>query len=187
MSTDLEEYLRNNRSKLDIESPDDSLIWGHIRKKLEKRGFGKKHTNKVISLTRILNVAAMLILVFLLGYITKDVLNIRQQGRVTSLSGINDDLGQRERQYRKLLDYKNDEVKYLTESDSPVIRELFEEIKRLDLIYDQSIKDLNELGSNERIINTIFDIYEKKIYLLELIIFETNKINSHEEKGNINL
>lgn len=187
MLTDLEKYLRHNRSNLDIESPDDTIIWGGVRKRLEKRGYYRKPDSTLKSLKRILKIAAILLVVFLLGYITKDVLNIRQQDRVTNLSEINADLGGREKEYRKLLDYKNEEARAFTDSGNPVVRELYEEIQRLDLIYDQSIKDLNELGNNERIINTIFDIYEKKIYLLELIIFENNKINSHEEKENINL
>lgn len=187
MSTDLEKYLKENRSKLDIESPDDDLIWEGISNRLKKSGYVREQNKKGIALKRIINIAALVLLVFSLGYITKDIINIRLQNRIRSLSEINEDLGRREREYRNLLDYKYDEVRSKSGSDNPIIRELFEEIKMLDIIYDQSMKDLNELGNNEKIINTIFDIYEKKIYLLELVILETNKINSHEEKENINL
>jgi len=187
MSTDLEKYLNENRSKLDIETPDDRIIWEGIRNKLQRVGHGKGQNTKTYNLKRILNIAAILLLVFSLGYITKDIINTRLQRRITSLSSINDDLGRREQEYRRLLDYKNDEIRSLTESDNPVIRELYKEIKSLDLIYDQSIKDLNELGGNEKVINTIFDTYEKKIRLLELIILETDKIKSHEDKEKISL
>ena len=47
-------------------------------------------------------------------------------------------------------------------------------------MYDQAMKDLNEIGYNEKIINTIFDTYEKKIQILELILLETNNINNYE-------
>jgi len=187
MSTDLETYLDENRSKLDIETPDDRKIWEGIRNKLQRAGNGKRQDTKTYSLKRILNMAAVLLLVFSLGYITKDIINTRLQYRITSLSSINDDLGRREQEYRKLLDYKNDEARSLAESGNPVIWELYEEIKNLDIIYDQSIKDLNELGSNEKAINTIFDTYEKKIRLLELIILETNKMKNHEDNEKINL
>jgi len=48
------------------------------------------------------------------------------------------------------------------------------------LIYYQAITDLEELGPNEKVINTIFNTYEQKIRLLEIIILETNKSTSHE-------
>jgi hypothetical protein len=187
MSTDLEKYLKENRSKLDVESPDDTVIWKGIRHNLQKEGHGKEPDAKKYRLKRIFSMAAIILLVFSLGYITKDVLNTRLLHRIVNLSSISHDLGRRELEYRKLLDYKNDEVRSLTEFDNPVIRELYQEIKNLDLIYEQSIKDLNELGVNEKIINTIFDTYEKKTRLLELIILETNKINSHEDNEKINL
>ena len=64
--------------------------------------------------------------------------------------------------------------------DDVIISELLEEIQKLDTIYLETLKDLNELGYNEQVIQTIFDTYEKKIYLLELIILENNKIKNHE-------
>ena len=43
------------------------------------------------------------------------------------------------------------------------------------------MKDLKELGPNDKVINTIFDTYEQRIRLLELIILEINKTESHEK------
>jgi len=42
------------------------------------------------------------------------------------------------------------------------------------------LRDLKELGPDEKVINTIFSTYEQKIKLLEMIIIETNKISRHE-------
>ena len=69
--------------------------------------------------------------------------------------------------------------------DNVIIAELLEEIQKLDTIYEQTLKDLNELGYDEQVIQTIFDTYEKKIYLLELIILENNKIKNHENNENL--
>jgi len=77
------------------------------------------------------------------------------------------------------------EVGSYNETDNIIIAELLEEIQRLDTIYEQTMKDLSELGYNEKVINTIFDTYEKKIYLLELIILENNKIKKDETDESI--
>jgi hypothetical protein len=103
------------------------------------------------------------------------------------LSAIDINLGRRENEYKSLVSFKTKEVSSFSGSRDIVIKELFEEIGKLDLIYDQSVKDLKELGPDEKVINTIFSTYEQKIRLLELIIIETNKTDRHEndEKNNL--
>ncbi len=68
-----------------------------------------------------------------------------------------------------------------------MVSELFNELAGLDTIYNQSMNDLRTLGPNDRVINTIFDTYEQRIRLLELIILETNKTKNHENDEKIAL
>jgi DNA-binding ferritin-like protein len=79
-----------------------------------------------------------------------------------------------------MVNFKQLEAGAVNQQDNEIIAELFEEIQKLDTIYEQTMKDLNELGDDERVIQTIFDTYEKKIYLLELIILENNKMKNDE-------
>jgi hypothetical protein len=134
---------------------------------------------------RIRNIAAVAIILFSLGYIGNDIINGRISGRNVSLFSINNELGRREMEYKTLISFKTEEVKSFSSSEDVIIKQLFDEIKKLDAVYDQTMKDLKVLGPNERVINTIFNTYEQKIRLLELIILETNKINSHESNSKI--
>jgi hypothetical protein len=59
--------------------------------------------------------------------------------------------------------------------------------EKLDLIYAQCLKDLNDLGNDPQVIHSLFDTYEKKIYLLELIILETQKSKLHENDESVYL
>ena len=129
------------------------------------------------------NIAAIILLIFSLSYVVYDVAKTHFTKRIT-LAEIDNSLGQQEKEYITLIKLKESEVQSSSLSENIVIMELFEEIQRLDTIYDQVMDDLNEIGYNEKIINTIFDTYEKKIQILELIILETNKPESHE--NNIN-
>ncbi len=177
MSTDLEKYLESQREALDVESPDDQLIWEGIRGDLLKidAGMHKKRT-----LIRIRNIAAALIIVLSVGYMINDLIVQRFTGREISLSDIDRDLGVREKDYKTLVSFKQEEAGMFSYVDNVIIAELLEEIQKLDTIYEETLKDLNELGYNEQVIHTIFDTYEKKIYLLELIILENNKIRNYE-------
>jgi hypothetical protein len=170
-----------------VESPDDGLIWDSIQSKMHKVNPDIKHLNNKIRLLRIRNIAATAIILFSLGYIANDIVNGKVSGRKITLSSIDNQLGRREMEYKTLVNYKTEEVKTFAGSDDKVIIQLFSEIKDLDLIYDQAMKDLKELGPNEKVINTIFSTYEQKIRLLELIILETNKKNSHENNKKITL
>ena len=136
-------------------------------------------------LIRIRNIAAALIILVSVGYMINDIIGDRILGRGVSLADIDRDLGAREKEYRTLVSFKHQEAGSFNHVDNLIVAELLEEIQKLDAIYEQSMKDLSELGYNEQVINTIFDTYEKKIYLLELIILENNKIKNHEAEENL--
>ena len=114
-----------------------------------------------------------------------DLIGDRRLAVRITLSDIDSTLGAREQEYRKIVNFKEQEVSSFNHTDNLIIAELFEEIHKLDTIYEESLKDLNELGYNDQVIQTIFDTYEKKIYLLELIILENNKIKNYETEDNL--
>jgi hypothetical protein len=185
MSHKLEEYLKRERASLDVESPDEETIWEGISGEMSLRGKKEKPPAGKIGWIRIRNMAAAAIILFSLGYITKDIINIISSRNNVTLSSIDIKLGHREEQYKLLVDYRTKEVKALPAADEAIVKELYNELDRLDTIYRQSMSDLKVLGPNEKVINTIFDTYEQRIRLLELIILETNKIKINENNEKI--
>ena len=132
---------------------------------------------------KVRRIAAIIIVAFCLGYIAYDLLHptMSSSPRI-ELADIDDALAEREKAYQVQIRMKQEELRASGTVEYYIISELIEEIERLDTIYDQAMADLTELGYDEQIIHTIFDTYEKKIQLLELIILETNKIQSHENE-----
>jgi len=185
MKIELEKYLEKKRPLLDTETPDNEAIWAGIKGGMTRSSRTVKPSRNIRM--RIITIAASVLILFSLGYLTKDIVDTIGRNKTVTLSDISTALGQKENSYRLQVSLKRQEVNSLTGTDNMVIKELFEEINRLDVVYDQSLKDLKELGYNEKIVNTIFDTYEKKIHLLELIILESNKSVSHENNGKINL
>jgi hypothetical protein len=182
MSTELEKYLNSQRETLDVESPDDQLIWEGIRQDLHSSASQK---GKKRMLIRIRNIAATVIILVSVGYMINDIFGDRILGGGVSLADIDGELGKREQEYRTLVSFKQEEARIFNHVDDIIIAELLEEIQKLDTIYEETMKDLAELGYNEQVIHTIFDTYEKKIYLLELIIIENNKIRNYEREENL--
>lgn len=182
MLIDLEKYLKKERQNLDVEHPENNIIWEGIRSDLQSRkSIGMKPGNKNL-FRRFRNAAAILLLILSVGYVVYDLGTNYITNRKMTLAKIDKSLGERENEYRALINLKKEEVRSYSNIDNEIVRDLFEEMQRIDKMYDQAMKDLNEIGYNEKIINTIFDTYEKKIQILELIILETNNINNHENE-----
>ena len=167
---------------MDVESPDDALIWEGIRSELQQT---QARPDRKLRLIRIRNIAAALIILVSVGYMVMDLTGVGRMGKGITLADIDRDLGAREKEYKQMVSLKFEEAGVYNQVDNLIIAELLEEIQMLDTIYVQTLKDLNELGYDDRVIQTIFDTYEKKIYLLELIILENNKIKNYENETNI--
>jgi hypothetical protein len=167
-----------------VESPDDDAVWAGIQSGLRHEDRDILSLKNKIRFLRLRNFAATAIILFSLGYIANDIVNRKMSDKPVTLSSIDTDLGRRELEYKTLVNFKTEEVRSITGSEDKIIIQLFEEIRKLDIVYDQAMKDLKVLGSDERVINTIFSTYEQKIRLLELIILETNK-KSHENSEKI--
>ncbi len=185
MPRKLEDYLKRERAKLDVESPDEDAVWERISGELSVRQRMVMPASAKTRWIRIRNMAAAAIILFSLGYITKDIINTISVRKNVTLSSIDSSLGHREEQYKLLVDYRTKEVEALQDTDEAIVKELFNELTRLDTIYRQSMSDLKILGPNDKVINTIFDTYEQRIRLLELIILETNKTEIHENNEKI--
>jgi hypothetical protein len=182
MSKKLEKYLNEQRAAMDVESPDDALIWEGIRKGLHQAEIRR---DRKVRLIRIRNIAAALIILVSVGYMVIDLAGVGRMGKGITLADIDRDLGAREKEYKQMVSLKFEEAGAYNHTDNLIIAELWEEIRVLDAIYEQTLKDLNELGYDDRVIQTLFDTYEKKIYLLELIILENNKIKNYENEANL--
>ncbi|HDZ42220.1 MAG TPA: hypothetical protein ENH59_11170 [Bacteroidetes bacterium] len=187
MSTDLEKYLKENRKKLDVESPDDESIWEGIRSGIHNEKNGSEKPRGKIILMRFRNIAAIVLIALLAGYVISDIIGDISLNRRITLASIDNELGKKEKDYKELIRYKKQEIGSFDDIDNVIVNELVEELNRLDTIYNTVMDDLNRNGYNEKIVNIIFDTYEKKIRILELIIMETNKTQKYENQENIAL
>ncbi len=100
MSGDLEKYLHQQRADLDVESPDDQVIWEGIRQGLQQ---SETRSDRKRMWIRIRNMAAIVIILVSVGYMITDMIGERRSGQGLSLADIDRDLGNREKEYRRLV------------------------------------------------------------------------------------
>ena len=112
MLIDLEKYLKKERQNLDVEHPENSIIWEGIRSDLQSRkSTGLEPGNKNL-FRRFRNVAAILLLILSVGYVVYDLGSNYITNRKMTLAKIDQLLGEREDEYRALVNLKKEEGDY---------------------------------------------------------------------------
>ncbi len=165
MKTNFEESLRKNRTLLDVEEPDDDFIWSGIQAELKP-----KHSFQFFSW----KAAAVILLALISGFVLRSVLDTRPKVYQVSLADISPEYAEQEQFYQASIKEKWDQIKVdnLKRDD---FSDIFNELDQLEQIKAESLKDLAELGGNPRLVKTLFEYYEIKIRLLEIMLAEIDK------------
>ncbi len=169
MKENLEKYLEKKRLTLDVDSPDDDLLWKGIQ-----AGMNKKRT---LNATIFWKVAAIFLFVVSTTYV---VYNEANKSKYTELSDISPEL---KKQETELIDTAQAKWKLIKTSGSDLsqLQFLLEELDQLDEIYASYKSDLKEDGANEFIVHALLDYHTKKIRILDNILHEIEKQNKDEE------
>jgi len=174
MKIKLDSYLKNKREQLDVEDPDELMLWEGIRKELnaEKKSSG----------FNVWKVAAIFLAVFTFAYIIYNEVS-KESERTFTLARIHQSLGDREQEYKNMVLEKMHSANIQDLDAYPegeIFPVLFNELIELDTIYQEAMHDLERHGYLERTVDIIFDTYEKRIRILEKIIMESQKIDKYE-------
>lgn len=171
MKQNIEKYLNENRLKLDIEEPDNDSVWEGIR-----AGTDKKQNMLPVWFWK---VAA--IFIFLVSG-TYFIINETKEEKTVliSLADISNNLGKQESELKQLVSLKWKEVEPLLTQENTDINFLLEELNELDTFYNSYEEDLGKTDANEEIVSALLDYYQKKIRILNRILHEIKKQQSHE-------
>jgi len=177
MKNNFEQYLKDHRSDLDVDQPDEEMIWEGIKKDL---GSNQKKKLSLYVFSR--SIAAALVLL-VAGYTMFFVFN-NDQDEKPSLAAIDHKLAAKEQTYIELVGLKEKEAFRKNGIQDVIIIELCNELKIVEEIYIEALSDLRKNGYNEKTIHIIFDTYEKKIDILEKIIIINENEKRHENNDN---
>ena len=172
METNFENYLKNERTSLDIETPDDDFIWAGIQSDLKP-----KRTFQFLSW----KAAAIILLALISGYVLNSVLNPTPKVVQFSLADISPEYAKQEQVYQASIQERWAQIKQ-TDYKPAEFADIFKEIDELELLKAESLRDFKELGGNPRMVKTLFEYYEIKIRLLEIMLAEIEKKENNKTK-----
>ena len=168
----IEEYIRKNRTMLDVEQPDEDMIWVGISHSLEKHAKQKR----IYYWRYALLAAAMVVIAFAAGFhATK-----KSEPQLIFVN-LDPELAKREAQlvhlignYTQQIERENYNLETLPTTPS--------ELKYTDKLIEAYSADLRQYGASPELIETLLDLYEKKIILLKNML---NEIKQEKEYENI--
>jgi hypothetical protein len=167
----LESYIKKNRSQLDIEKPDEGYLWTGISQAI----MDNKKRNHSLLLRAIAAASVLLILSLSLTYFLN-------RGSRQPLIFVNGDpaLAKQEVLFRNQIDTYSKLIKE-TPFDASRLAPSRSEIQYIDDLIGYYSKDLRQNGSNQKLINSLMDLYQKKIMLLERMLNEIEKSKNYEK------
>ena len=140
MKIKLDKYLENKRDQLDVEKPDEHMLWEGIRKEIAEKGQSSGFN--------IWKVAAIFLAVFTFSYIIYNELSRESEIEFT-LAQIHESLGEREQEYKNMILEKMQSANIQDINNYPegqIFPVLFNELIELDTIYQEAMLDLEQHG-----------------------------------------
>lgn len=173
----LENYIKARSLDLDVDQPNDDLVWESLQNKRQKpKNYGKQ----------VLSWAAILVPLFALGtYLLMESSKIENtlETKLFTLSDLGPEWEAIENGYSTEIEQKWTKIEADT-STSGSLQFLLDEMIALDELQKEYQKNL-PTEMDDRFINTIIDFYEKKNRLLERILreLERTKQERHENRS----
>lgn len=172
----IEEFIRKNRNQLDVEMPDEDYLWTGISHSLNKKPGQKRFL--------ILKIAAAVIVLITLSVITYQITSLRNNQRLI-LAKIDPDLAKQEAQFQNQIKTYY-QVLAATNYDEELLTSNFRDLEYIDTLINKYSKDLSKHGPNPKLLNSLMDLYQKKIKLLDRMLNEIEKNQKYENnKTNI--
>ncbi len=164
------EYISKNRHKLDVETPNEDYLWTGIVQSI----INKKKTNRFM----VFKIAASIVIVLALSVISYQLISIRNNQQLI-LANIDPKLAKQEIQLQKQIKtyYK---VLQSTNYNKYLLTNSFNDLEYIDTLINQYSIDLKRNGPNPKLINSLMDLYYKKIRLLDRMLNEIEKEKNYE-------
>jgi hypothetical protein len=149
MSSQLEDFIKNNREQFDDAEPADEL-WQRIERRLPRQTYNERFKKKTFSFGFVLRVAATVILIMAVcftGY-------LKFRSRV-DLATINPEYAQQQAHYASLVETKRSELKAVTKADPQLYEEFDTEFARMDSVYKRLKNQLSASPDREKVLRAM--------------------------------
>ena len=171
-----DKYMSKNRRHFDVEKPDEDYLWTGISQSLNTQSKKKRFL--------VLKIAASIILILGLSLVTYQLTSIRNNQQLI-LAKIDPDLAKQEAQFQNQIKTYY-QVLESSDYNKDLLTESFHDLEYIDTLITMYSDDLAKNGPNPKLLNSLMDLYQKKMKLLDRMLNEIEKDQKYENnKTNI--
>ncbi len=172
----IEEYIRKNRNQFDVEHADEDYLWTGISQSLDS----KNRKNRFM----IFKISAAVILIIALSFFAYQLISLRNNQQLI-LAKIDPKLAKQEAQFQNQIKTYY-QVLQKSDYDKDLLTTSFKDIEYIDTLISKYSDDLYKNGPNPKLLNSLMDLYQKKLKLLDRMLNEIEKNKQYEnDKTNI--
>ena len=166
----IETHIRNIRPILDVEQPDEELIWMGITQSMKNHTKQKRiHYWKYAILA-----AAMIVIAFAAGYHAS-----RKSEQHLIFAHLEPELVKQEAEFVNLINTYTRQIE-VENFNLQTLSITPDDLKYIDKLIEAYSADLKQYGANPELITILLDLYEKKIMLLKNMLNEIKKEKEYE-------
>lgn len=175
MKSNFEKYLESQRKHLDVDEPDDKLIWDGISHELNKKRISKTGVFWKAAAIFIFLVSSTYILYNEFYRSAPDIYKI-------TLSQIEPAYAGRVTNYTLDFENKMEQLDAMKPFDARSLEMFFTELSSLDDMYKEYQEDYSNYGYNEQLLRAMLDYYEKRVRILDRMLMEIQKQKDYEKR-----
>ncbi len=179
MNSKFEDYLKSQQKQMDIEDPDDQLIWNGIQKSIEKpQPNWKQHFWKAAAILIFMASSTYILVNEFYRDKPQNIYNI-------TLSEIEPEYADKVAAYRTDFEQKLRQVNGLDTKQLAQFDYFFNELNNLDTMYRGYQEDFHNYGYDERLVKAMLDYYEKRVRVLDRVLMEIQKHKDYEQRKEV--
>ncbi|WP_423148735.1 hypothetical protein [Rubrolithibacter danxiaensis] len=179
MSERLENFIRNNKRDFDeFEPPAD--LWNKIEEKLNDSIEIQPKHERVIKLSSLIKVAAMLLIVLTAGFIFFNY----EKKQAIEISNIDPKLAKQQMHYASLIQQKRQEIQQIEKEDPQLFKEFSSEIKSMDVNYQKLKNDLSTSPNQEETVKAMIRNLQIQLQVLNQQLKIIEQVNQLKQSKN---
>ncbi len=172
----LESHIKKIRKQLDVEKPDIDSIWVGISQSLNNQTKQKQSNRWKYALA----IAASAVIIFAAGYFSRT-----EPSQQLIFVNMDPNLAKQEAELVGQIQMYSKQLQK-TDYDLNKLPTTPDELNNIDKLIEIYTADLKKYGSNPQIVQSLIDLYSKKVLVLQRMLNEIEKMKSYE-KNKINI
>lgn len=175
MNNKLEEFVKDNKIKFEVNGPSDQL-WSRISAELDK----KQAKKKSIKLYRWMSIAALLV-VSIGTFLTISY----QSNKSIDVADVSSSYGEKKVQLTSLIEEKKDSLEVRAKDNPELYNKFMTDVNKLNADYEELKKQLQTSPNSQAVVRAMMKNLDIQLQVLNQQLMIMNQVNQYKKENSI--